>query len=110
MVAAPPSPRRAALFAAALSAAPTSLAAQGAYAGPALPAMDAPATLVFAWKSVPGAGAYLVDVKDASGKTLPNGRTKETTITLSLPPGTYSIRVVSLDNFLRQKAPRPGRR
>jgi|GEM_PF-6028341 hypothetical protein len=96
---------RAALFAAALSAAPPSLAAQGAEAGSdtgaALPAMDAPATVAFAWKSVPGAGAYLVDVKDASGKSLPTSRTNETKITLSLPPGIYSIRVVSLDNFLR---------
>ena len=85
----------------ALSAAAQTLAAQSADSGSALPALDAPAPVVFAWKSVPGAGAYLVDVKDESGRSLPSGRTRETTITLSLPPGSYSIRIVSLDNFLR---------
>ena len=48
----------------ALSAAAQTLAARSADSGSALPALDAPAPVVFAWKSVPGAGAYLVDVKD----------------------------------------------
>ena len=65
------------------------------------------ATVSFSWKPVPGAGGYSVEVRDANEGPLPSHKVDEAKVDLSLPPGDYSIRIVSLNHFMRSEGASP---
>jgi hypothetical protein len=98
------------LAAAALAAqAPAGAAAPPAPAA-SPPLQDEPASIVFSWKSVPGASFYLVELKDSAERSLPSVQAKGTTVSISVPPGDYLIRVVCLDGFRRPEGASPWKK
>ncbi|RHX84845.1 LIC11435 family protein [Leptospira stimsonii] len=52
------------------------------------------------WKSVPEANAYLVEIKDPSGR-ITREKTKSTKFEVNLPPGIYEHRIGVLNKFGR---------
>jgi hypothetical protein len=71
--------------------------------------------LLFAWKPVPGAGRYLVEVQAPGGTTVFSDSTSDTTATLdragALTPGaTYSWSVRTLEEGAEEPATSPLRR
>ncbi len=72
-----------------------------------LGAQDLPAqSYSFRWKSVDGAGAYLAEVQDPSGKIVVSQKVADdqTSLTVSLTPGPYSLRLTTLNRFLEAEA------
>jgi hypothetical protein len=76
--------------------------ASGAQASPGLP-------FSFAWSGVAGAGGYLIEVADAQGDPVLSKKVGASARaeTLSLRPGKYRLRMVTLNRFLRAEAASP---
>jgi hypothetical protein len=66
----------------------------------------APQPFPFGWKPVEGAGGYLVEVKDSQGNLTSSQQLKpsETSLSLQLLPGTYQIRLTTLNRFLKPES------
>ena len=59
---------------------------------------------------MPGAFSYVVELKDSAGRSLPNARAEGTSITITVPPGVYLVRVLSLDAFRRPAGASPWKK
>jgi hypothetical protein len=67
-----------------------------------LPAQEAAAVPYYVdWDAVPGAGGYRVEVRDIAGEVAFTADVEEHEITLSLTPGSYSLRITTLDRMGR---------
>ena len=68
------------------------------------PACAAPAgqPVVISWNAVAGAGGYLIEAANAAGEVVLAERAPSDAIekTLSLPPGSYNLRMTTLNRFL----------
>ena len=59
------------------------------------------------WKAISGAGGYRLELKDATGQITLTEDLTETKTTLSLEPGTYELRVSTLNRFGKPEAGTP---
>jgi hypothetical protein len=56
------------------------------------------------WDAVPGAGGYLVEVVNEQKEPVFKQRVSENRIMLSLFPGSYSLRITTLNRFMRRES------
>jgi hypothetical protein len=56
------------------------------------------------WDAVPGAGGYLVEVVNEQKESVFTQRVSENRIMLNLFPGSYSLRITTLNRFIRRES------
>jgi hypothetical protein len=56
------------------------------------------------WDAVPGAGGYLVEVKNPDDRTVLSRTVNDNRIELNLSPGSYFFRVTTLNRFMRNES------
>ncbi len=59
------------------------------------------------WKSVPGAKAYILEVRNGLGDSILNKTLETTSFDISLPPGEYEVRITTLNKFLKPASVSP---